>query len=199
MLGIYFGTGNLQRPAAFDELQNNALNSGRDIVGVVWDSPTLPANADITKLDNATNKTAVDAKNLAKTNKHGWYFELRKNERMLRDPLVLEGLAYFKTYEPLVAAAECTAASGQDRVYVVDNCSAEAFLDRSGNGVKETGERSAWEGTDEIGGNLLLITPPDGPPIVSHGSLSNSEPAKLADYRRSRVPSIFSWREPKGI
>ncbi len=199
VVGVYFGTGNLQRPAALDELEDASLTNGRDVVGVVWDSAALPTKADLTHLADATNTPAVDPKSISKQNKHGWYFQLRDNERMLRDPLVLEGLAYYKTYEPTTSATECSVARGKDRVYVVDNCSAEAFLDRNGNGVKEPGERSAWEGNDEIGGNLLLITPADGPPIVSHGSLGASQSAKLADYRRSRVPSIFSWREPKGL
>lgn len=199
VVGVYFGTGNLQRPAAFDELQDGSLNNGRDIVGVVWDSPDLPSNAGTSQLEDVSTKAKVDPKSLAAAGKYGWYLNLRRNERMLRDPLVLEGLAYFKTYEPLSTAQECSIARGRDRVYVVDNCSAEAFLDRNGNGVKEAGERTAWEGNDEIGGNLLLVTPPDGPPIVSHGSLQTAENARLAEYRRSRVPSIFSWREPRGI
>lgn len=199
VVGIYFGTGNLQRPASLDELENPNLNSGRDVVGVIWDSPALPDKADINTLFDATKVAKVDPRKLSLNKQHGWYLQLGKNERMLRDPLVLEGLAYYKTYQPVSGASECSVAKGRDRVYVVDNCSAEAFLDRNGNGLKEAGERAAWEGNDEIGGNFLLVTPPDGPPIVSHGSLTTSAPAKLADYRRSRVPSIFSWREPRSI
>ena len=41
--------------------------------------------------------------------KFGWRYHLKANERMLRDPLVFDRVAYFKTYEPTNSAgAELT-------------------------------------------------------------------------------------------
>ena len=66
-----------------------------------WDSASLPSGgATIGDLENATSVNKVDPYLLNAQGKHGWYVELQQDERMVRDPLVFEGTAYFKTTKP---------------------------------------------------------------------------------------------------
>ena len=196
VVGVYFGTGNSQRPAARDELQDTRLNSGRDLVGVVWDSPDVE-NLVLGDLQDTTRTPNVDPRMISMQGKRGWYWQLGDDERMLRDPLVFEGTAYFKTYRPMRNAAECSRAEGLDTIYAVDNCSAEAVVDLNGNDEMSVGERKAWTGNTDVGGNFLVVTPKDGAPIVSHANLSSSDRATIRTERGARVPRIFNWREPK--
>jgi hypothetical protein len=194
VVGVYFGTGDQQRPAATDELTNTALTDGRDVVGVIWDSADLPSNLDITNLYDVSAVASVNAKQIFSQGYRGWYWRLGPHERMLRDPLVFEGTTYFKTFTPAGTAAECARTTGDDAVYAVDNCTAEAETDGPGDPIAD---RRVWSDETYVGGNLLLVTPRDGPPIVSHGHLGRVADAALTNKQASRVPRIFLWREPK--
>lgn len=197
VVGVYFGTGNTQRPAARDELESRSLNSGRDIVGVVWDRPGVE-NLEIDDLEDTTAAVSLDPRQIAANRKHGWYWQLADDERMLRDPLVFEGTAYFKTYRPVRSAAECSRSFGADAIYAVDNCSAAPAVDADNDGALTTADRRAWTGNTDVGGNLLVVTPKDGAPIVSHANLSSSDEAVIKRDRGAKVPRIFNWREPGG-
>lgn len=195
-IGIAFGTGNVQRPVSNDDLENAALSSGRDVVGVLWDYEGLPSGLSLDDLAPVDGVDAIEPKLLAANQKYGWYLSLGPDERMLRDPLVFEGTAYFKTYVPTVGASECSRSRGDDHVYAVDVCTARAASDMDGDGNRGRGDRRAWTGNVDVGGNLLLVTPSDDAPIVSHANLTRSDIAHLRKERGPRVPRIFNWREP---
>lgn len=193
-LGIYFGTGNVQRPAATDELTDPGLTHGRDVIGVLWDTADLPEGLSLDDLEDATQVAAIDPKAAFARGRRGWFLSLAPSERMLRDPLVFEAVAYFKTFRPVNAALECSAAAGTDAIYAVDNCTAAAVVDGPGSPIAD---RQAWSGHTDVGGGLLLFTPKNGAPLVTHGNLQRTERAALVDQRRGRIPRIFLWREPK--
>ena len=195
VVGIYFGTGDQQRPLAKDELTDTSITNGRDLIGVLWDHPALPAGMTQTGLLDITNRqdrTAAEIFNTEK--KHGWYISLSPNERMLRDPLVFDGVGFYKTYEPTQTPAECGGGSGIDRIYALDNCNGAPTQDVNGNGTLTLSERKVWNGETEIGGGLFFFTPRDSPVLVSHADLSKQQKANLNERGRSR-PGLFLWRE----
>ena len=196
--GVYFGTGNVQRPAAVDELKDSTLTSGRDLVGVVWDSTSLPSGgAAIGDLTDASSVNKVDPRLISASGKHGWYVELQQDERLVRDPLVFEGTAYYKTTRPQTVASECSRATVQDAVYAVNSCTSAAVVDTNKDGTLASGERRAWTGNTDVGGNLLVVTPKNGAPIVSHANITRVEKAMIKARRTVKVPRIFNWREPR--
>ncbi len=195
VLGVYFGTGDLQSPLAKDQLQNAAATNGQDIIGVVWDYDGLPSGltqADLFDVTTRQDRTAAEILN--DEQKHGWYIALADNERMLRDPLVFDGVAFYKTYEPDQTAVECGGGSGIDRIYAVNNCNGAPEQDVNGNGSLTISERRVWNGETEIGGGLFFFTPKDSPVLVSHADLSKQQKANLNERGRSR-PGLFLWRE----
>ena len=196
VVGVYFGTGDVQRPSAQDGLRDPSLNNGRDVVGVLWDTPSLPSALTIDDLEDMTTVSTKDARLMAASGKRGWYMRLDDDESMLRDPLVFEGTAYFKTFKPTRFAAECTRTTGVDAVYAVNNCSAQAVVDADGDRSYSASERKAWTGSTDVGGNLLVVTPKRGAPIVSHANLTRQDKAQLKKSRNVNVPRIYMWREP---
>ena len=195
VVGVYFGTGNQQRPLAKDELQDTAITDGRDLIGVVWDYDGLPAGLTQQGLLDVTSRQDRTAPEiLVQEGKHGWFIGLNPNERMLRDPLVFDGVSFFKTYEPTQNPVECGGGSGIDRIYAVDNCNGAPAQDVNGNGTRTLSERRVWNGETEIGGGLFFFTPKDSPVLVSHADLSKQQKADLNERRRSR-PGLYLWRE----
>ncbi|MCK6544673.1 hypothetical protein L6R52_02305 [Myxococcota bacterium] len=195
VVGVYFGTGNVQRPTARDELLSPALNSGRDVIGVVWDDGAT-SDVHTAGLADVTSVDAIDPKVIRRAGKHGWYMQLPDDERMLRDPLVFEGRAYFKTHLATAPAGFCTVSSGLDRIYVMNNCTAEATSDVNANGVLARDDRRAWQGSSDVGSDLLVATPLDAPPLISHANLLVSEPAQLGSNQR-RPMKILRWWRPR--
>lgn len=195
-VGLYFGSGNVQRPGSTDELADPGLNDGRDVVGAVWDTGDLPdGGLTLADLSDVSGVASIDARAEMGSGKRGWFWSLAQNERMLRDPLVFDSVAYFKTFRPSGSSSECVRSSGIDTVYAVNNCSAKAVVDGPGSPIED---RAVWSMDGEVGGSLLLLTPKDGSPIVTHANLGKSERADLVQQQRRRVPRIFLWREPRG-
>lgn len=206
VVGVYFGTGNVQRPAADDELNGAPANFGtvgdRDVVGVVWDDDSI-ANIDLTDLADVSGVGKVEARLLFNPpdddteKKYGWYWRLEENERMLRDPLVFKGTAYFKTFVSTSTASECVNAAGTDRVYAVDNCSARAEVAAAATATPE--DRVAWEDSVDVGGDLIILTPKNAAPIVTHGNIAKSQQASVTPQDETRrIPFIYHWRIPRG-
>jgi hypothetical protein len=110
---------------------------------------------------------------------------------MLREPLVFESVAYFKTFQPVHVGGECDRTTGTDRIYAVNNCTAAPIVGTT------TADREVWRGNTDVGGNLLLLTPQDSAPFVSAANMGTSERAALVENKRARVPRIFQWREPR--
>lgn len=195
-IAVHFGTGNVQRPNATDELENATITSGRDVVGVLWDNGRI-SNATIRDLEDITSDPKVDPKAARLNGKVGWYFELEEDEKMLRDPLVFLGTAFYKTHSPSNNPQACGNTVGTDYVYAVDNCTGEAAVDSDGNGTKDAGDRRAWSGNQDIGGDLLLFTPRSGKSFVSAGSQTVEEDAAIEQKSTPNV-RLYMWRMPRG-
>lgn len=192
-VGLYGGTGNIQRASEFDNLQDPLVttpasgNAGqRDILFVVWDSEKLPANG--TNLDlmyNVTDLQKIDDPVTAAVD--GYFIELLDDEKALRPALVFNGVAFFKTYQPSAAAEECVSASGLDRAYAFDNCTAEAVADGNGNGTTgEVADRAVWKGSTDIGNPLQLFAPKGKDPFVSVLDQNTENAAAVLSSKRFR-------------
>lgn len=189
VVGLYFGTGNVQRPLARDELGRSSATNGRDVIGVIWDHEELPSGVTQDDLLDATDVNAIDPTGALADNKHGWIISLEDDERMLEDPLVFDGTAFFKTFQPMQDAQACSAGTGTERFYAVDNCSAASAAedqDRSARVVK----------SEEVSKTspLLFVAPKNAEPMVLHTDLSAANKAVVGPAPRTR-PSLFLWRE----
>jgi hypothetical protein len=214
-VGLYFGTGNTARPAALDNLDgqdaafvtmppastiigNRARVRNHDVVGVFFDSGqwNTGASRTLADLQNITPNTAVEPAQLYNIGYDGWFWALNDDEQMLRDPLVFQGIAYFKTNagDPSNATTICRPGVTIDRVYAVDNCTS-APSDPSGPGVGTGVSREAWSGSQDIGGNMMVYTPKEGPPIVSVVDVTNgSAPANVITPRiNARSLQMQMW------
>jgi hypothetical protein len=195
VVGVYFGTGNIQHPTSKSDLADSTITNGQELIGVVWDLPSAPSNLTEANLEDVTAGTNKTALQILQGGKYGWRMALADNERMLRDPLVFDSVAYFKTFEPTQGAEECGGGSGIDRVYAVDNCVGAPTVDVNGDGVRDVAsEREVWSGQTEIGGGLFFFTPKDSPVLVSHADITTRTQARLNSKKRSR-PGLFLWRE----
>lgn len=221
-LGVYFGTGNVQRPALDLYLRNAAITTPPsvtpasiiwpavtpgsdatggtpdvDVFGVVWDDG-VKGDIGLEDMFNATTVTQVDYTNgaFATQTQNGWYIMTGRDEKVLRDPLVIDGVAYFKTYDPTIKATECVSATGIDSVFAVDNCNAAPLGDTNGSGTTNANDRRVWQGQTDIGGNLMLYTPPDGPPVVTTGTPAPGGVAEpmLPSRPNRRAVRLFMWR-----
>jgi hypothetical protein len=126
--------------------------------------------------------------------KAGWFISLRPQERVLRDPLVFDQVAYYKSWEPTSSAPECGGGAGYDRIYAIESCTSEATVDKDGDGVREISERETWAGGTDIGSGFLFFTPKSSPVLVSHADITKKQSAEL-NQRERRRPSIFFFRE----
>ncbi len=194
VIGLYFGTGNVQRPAALDELEDPSAGNGRDIIGVIWDYEALPSGLTQSGLKEVSYVNRIDPAAILLGGKYGWFISLRNHERMLRDPLVFDQVGYYKTWEPTLTAPECGGGAGVDRIYAIDSCSSEAAVDADGDGSREISERETWSGGTEIGSGFLFFTPRDAPVLVSHADISKRQSAEL-NKRERRRPGIYFFRE----
>ena len=195
-VGVYFGTGNAQRPTSVDELsQAPAVTtpaSDRDIVGVIWDDTSVQ-NVDLNSLADVSSIAEYSPVGSPQL---GWFWRLGDNEKSLRRPIVFKGTTFWKTYQPTQEAAECQAAAGIDRVYAVNNCTAKAIVDQQGKNDIE--DREIWRQATDIGSELLVVSPKDGPAMVTHANLASSEAADLTPNKGIRkIPFIYHWRIPR--
>ena len=200
-VGVYFGTGNIQRPAASDALEDPAVSGfpgtlaspERDVVGVVWDTEVLPQGAVLDDLTNVTDvEKIVDPADPGNAN--GWYIELDEDERMLRNPLVFRGLAYFDLYRPRSAPTECVSAIGESRTLVADNCTAEGFGDFANPSTPNEARTAATRLDSNIGGGFAFVAPNTDQPFVTLG-LDATSKAKLPDRGGGRrAVQLYLWR-----
>lgn len=111
---------------------------------------------------------------------------------MLRNPFVFQGVAHFKTFTPVTQSLECQGGTGVDTIYTVNNCTAEATVDRNADGIKSYNERRVWNGQTNIGSDLVVLTPQYGRPVISSGNLLGRD--KTLNPTATRLPRIFHWR-----
>lgn len=194
-IGAYFGTGNLQRPALLDNLQTDAITTfmgqynsvNRNVIGVVWDHPTLPVDAGLANLENVT--FALQVADPTASAKNGWLIELYTNAALLREPLVFDGVAYFRTYEPTTPATECFSAVGIEQLYVMDNCTARPTTDGNNNGTiaDSFADRFSETTSADIGAAPSLFTPATGTPTVIGGGTKTHQPRRAVKYMMWRT------------
>lgn len=206
--GVYFGTGDVQRPLArsgaanaADAYLGDARIGSRDIMGVVYDDGSIGGATTITpRTAGFYDVTADDSASRAEA-PLGWFIRLGASEKMLRDPLVFQNVAYFKTFEPGAAATECAAGSGIDRVYAVNSCTAEAVFDVNADSALRPNDRVTARGSEDIGPDPFIVTPPDGPPIVVASGPRGATDAGLTRGTFQRAsslrPRVYNWRLPR--
>ena len=209
-IGVYFGTGNLQRPAAIangaspsqvvlpnleDPLvtQVGSAASNRDIIGVVWDTTDVPSGGyTLADLADATTTPEVNARIGAR---NGFFIELDRDEKSLRRPLVLDGVANFQTYQPTTAATECDDAVGNSFFYAFDNCTAAPVQP---NATGPSDRRVLLNDSSLIGGEIVVATPKDGDPVVLAGDGRQGHEANMSTLvdpdRRGPRFRLFLWR-----
>jgi len=154
-IGIGFGTGNLSRPAAIDDLEGASVATneypGFDVVGQILDvgftidnftnGPLRLEASNAVSVDGQGREVAgntcsgecltdvsnADLADLDAAGYRGFFFRLEDDEKMLRDPLTVLGTSFFKTYRPTQAATACDPAIGRDTIYAVTTCAAEGL------------------------------------------------------------------------
>lgn len=187
-IGIYFGTGNLQRPTADDDPLGR-----RDVLGVIWDDDSLSSSTDLTDLVDVTTTDSVDPSGF--TSEKGWYIRLGSDERVLRRGLVFGQTAYFKTYEPATASGACSNAIGTNALYAMDSCTAEAIEDPDSNGYATYSERRAESYAGQIGSAPNLVITRDTAVVLSERGSVVREPL---DPNRGQLPfrraRMLHWR-----
>ncbi len=209
-LGVYFGTGNIQLPSSETTLSD--VNVTRfagtglgaydgDVFGVVWDSNLLPTPSDGLNLDDLQrlNGGLIEiADPTTGPAANGWYLELgTQGVKVLRDPVVFDGVASFKVYSPESSPTECVSGTGLDVVYQMDNCNAAPIVDTFDPGDvvgDNTTDRITYRGRTDIGSGLLLFTPNNGDSFLSAGDSSASVRGKLAGNEDRRSMNVFLWR-----
>lgn len=200
-IGLYFGTGDIQSPASVDNLQDQPVSAfsgtvygdSRDVVGVVWDTPLLPASASLDDLANMTDQYSL-ADPTAPGNNAGWFLELDSQERMLRDPLVFDGIAYFDVYRPVTGASECISAVGESRTLFMNNCTAEPLPTNGAGALTPNEQRTTGQRSDStIGGGFLVVAPIGEDPVVTLGQNASGQ-ANLPTREGRSALRLFLWR-----
>lgn len=198
-IGVYFGSGNIQRPAAKDALADSSVRNfggsvygaDREVVGVLWDTD-FAGEIGLADLTNVTNLWKIDNPSHP-SNQRGWYIELDDQERMLRDPLVFDGVAYYDVYHPVTDATECFSAIGESRTLVMDNCTAEPLPATGGGTTPNEARTTAQRSESSIGGGFLVITPLGEKPIISLGQETTGRAALPTKDDRPNL-RLFLWR-----
>lgn len=209
-VGVYFGTGNLQRPAAIPEGANapadvlrnlqdpnitdfENVSSNADVTGVVWAANAPPGGYTLDELLNVTGIPEIDPTLAAA--QAGFFIELAPEEKVLRSPLVFQGVANIQTYLPISAARECDDAVGRSYLYQFDNCTAAPVAigaELAGDRKKLINEKSY------IGGNLLVVTDQDQKPVTLSGDAVKGQLASVNSLidaeRTNRGSRLFLWR-----
>ncbi len=196
-VGVYFGTGNMQRAGELDNLRDPAVAdfsntqavtpNMEDVYGVVWDYPGLPQDADLNDLENVTNAIqVVDPRANLATN--GWFIETYG--AVLRAPLVFDGVAYFREFILQSPATECISARSGESTIAVNNCTARPATDGDGSQIvgDSTFDRYVEFTRVDIGGDMVLYTPARGLPTVITGGAA---PLKTAPRRATK---FLMWR-----
>ncbi len=215
-VGVYFGTGNVQRPAADDNLQNNFVTKVKDaeffftghepdIVGVIFDSPNLALRADVLTLADLQNLNGAAVNNAALTEsqlrtggvaQYGYFFGLEEHESMLRSPTVFKGVAFFKTFLPDTDTppSECETAGGASHVYAFDNCTGEPPNASDLGPPPSASDRKIWTSDSDIGSGVKIFTPKHGSPFVSAMNLTTAEDAALVKGAAGNAINLLMWR-----
>lgn len=193
-VAIHFGTGDVQHPTE-TQLTDTQITSGHDIIGVLWDTSDEQRNLTQANLADVTDHPEMTAGEIRAQNKEGWYISLeKKNERMLRDPFVLNGVAYYKTYSTTKEATSCSGGSGLDQIYAVSNCSGQPRDGGENGQPKKKADRISWTGNSSINSDLFFTAGSQDGAMLSHGDFSTEQAASINQSTGGR-PGLFLWRE----
>lgn len=87
---------------------------------------TTLSDGDLQKITGSTTQASIDAAKI----KNGWYFDLRKGEKVVGNTLTQSGIAYFNTNTPAVQNAKsCVSGLGTAREYTVEYADPLAVAD----------------------------------------------------------------------
>ena len=192
-IGVYFGTGNVQRPTAIDALQDPSVTRhegsirSTNVIGVVWDHPGLPRNATLSNLRNVTNHQREER---LRRSPNGYYIELLEHERLLRKPLVFAGTFYADVFRPDLDRSLCGAQSGISRTLAMHSCTTRPIVEPPVDAPFRTiSERI----NPTLGGGFSLITPLHAKPMITLGSDVRGS-AILPRRRRFKKLRLLLWR-----
>lgn len=214
-IGVSFGTGNVDRAGSDDDLTGaSAVTSyweGYDVVGTIFDDG-ITNTVRLNQGGGATNTCGGDclvdltttlAADTDASGYRGFFWALREDERMLRDVITVEGTTFYTSFQVDTTASACDAGVGTDRVYAVNNCSAEP-VDASGGvgtgGTTAQDARTVVENDDSvIGAGLSVFAPPDEDTIVSTANIDPNAAGKSANLLRNQTGRGFRllyWYQP---
>lgn len=169
--GIFFGTGDMQRAKSGARLPAPGVNDGRDVFGLLLDHPDAAGNW---TQDDLEDRTTLGPGPHASPADPGWRIHFDSGEKVLRDPWVLRGQAFVRTFEPDTSPNACRVSSGTDRIYALDACTAAAL-----DGAPTPNGRKVSEAEDDLGTGLLLIAPKDEGAFITGSNPEGLSPPKL--------------------
>jgi type IV pilus assembly protein PilY1 len=151
------GTGDREKPLAttsadrFYMLKDSF--TGKDAAGMVA----------LTDADLVASGPNIDAAN-------GWYLAFNAaGEKVVNAPLTVAGVTYFATNKPTpTASGSCATSLGEARAYALDFLTGAAGLDRNGDGLKDSSDRSV-----KLAGGGLPPSPVGGIVQLDNGLLLN--------------------------
>jgi type IV pilus assembly protein PilY1 len=121
----------------------------------------------------------------ALTAANGWYITMtRSGEKVLTDPVVINGEVFFSTYEPSSEANvtnPCAVQTGTNWGYRVFATDARPSQDLDGDGVPEIGERAESIPGTGIVGNPTLISTEEGHAMIRG---TDTTPVNLGDLEK---------------
>ncbi|WXG53610.1 MAG: hypothetical protein RNU03_02615 [Candidatus Sedimenticola sp. (ex Thyasira tokunagai)] len=112
-------------------------------------------NSDLVDLTNSILDSSSDTHKAAS----GWYITLAAGEKMLAEPIVLAGGAYFTTYNPDATAGTdlCSVNIGRGRAYAVNILDASEAIDWNDNGIYDidlADTNAIDERSKDVGGGI---------------------------------------------
>jgi len=178
-LWLYWGTG--------DRLEPITVGGGSDRIYAVKDTGSAVTLAN---LENVTSSTYADA-----DDKRGWYMVLAGNgEKVLAEPVVFGGVAYFTSYIPSTGGDVCQQGQGTANLYALGYLTAA-----SATGV---GTRSIRVGYGIPTAPIISLKPggtgsPDLYVTVSSGDYTSTRTVKAAvtPPTMSNRANILYWRD----
>jgi hypothetical protein len=178
-LWLYWGTG--------DRLEPITVGGGTERIFAVKDTGSAVT---ISQLENATSTNYSDT-----DEKKGWYLVLAGNgEKVLAEPAVFGGVAYFTTYIPSTGGDVCQQGQGTANLYALGYLTAEA--------ATGTGVRSIRVGYGIPTAPIISLKPggtgsPDMYVTVSSGDYTSTRTIKAAisPPSPSNRSNMLFWRD----
>ena len=176
---LYWGTG--------DRLEPISVGGGTNSIYAVKDTGSA---ATISNLENATSTNYADT-----DEKRGWYINLAGNgEKVLAEPAIFGGVAYFTTYIPSTGGDVCQQGQGTANLYALGYLTAAS--------ATGSGTRSIRVGYGIPTAPIISLKPggtgsPDMYVTVSSGDYTSTRTVKTAisPPSPSNRSNMLFWRD----